>query len=169
MVLDWLVQSGVVICAWDLVIQNVVAMSELFLKMVSLGRACRAKHKRDQGVSKMGVSGGAHGLANGPHLAMKKTGISLIHRFWRRQHVAPARGGWYALLTGLVVLCSWRERKKGCVFICFNYFLGESLGWGLHCDKHWQYRSHICARRRYNCSKMGVKNCWIYVKDGDFR
>ena len=43
---------------------------------VAFEGARRAKHKRDQGVSKMRVSGGAHGLANGPHLAMKKTDIT---------------------------------------------------------------------------------------------
>ena len=63
------------------------------MKRVPFERTRRAKHKRDQGVSKMGVSGGAHGLANGPHLAMKKTGISRFHRFERRQYVAPAQGG----------------------------------------------------------------------------
>ena len=88
-----MVQGGVVIGSWDVIVQGVVARLELVLKGWRSKEARRAKHKRDQGVSKMRVSGGAHGLANGPHLAMKKAGISLIHRFRRRQYVAPTRGG----------------------------------------------------------------------------
>ena len=79
--------------ALDSVVHDVVGREEWVLKRVPFERTRRAKHKRDQGVSKMGVSGGAHGLANGPHLAMKKTGISRFHRFERRQYVAPAQGG----------------------------------------------------------------------------
>ena len=88
-----MVQGGMVIGSWDVIVQGVVARLAVVVKGWHSKKARRAKHKRDQGVSKMRVSGGAHGLANGPHLAMKKTDISLIHRFRRRQYVAPAQGG----------------------------------------------------------------------------
>ena len=36
-----------------------------------------AKHNKNQDVSKMRGSGDAHGLANGPHPAVKQTGFGL--------------------------------------------------------------------------------------------
>ena len=88
-----MVQSGMVIGALDCHCSRCCCDVGVGFGRVAFEGARRAKHKRDQGVSKMGVSGGAHGLANGPHLAMKKAAISLIHRFRRRQYVAPAHGG----------------------------------------------------------------------------
>ena len=67
--------------ALDSVVHDVVGREEWVWRRVPFERTRRAKHKRDQGVSKMGVSGDAHGLANGPHPAVKTTVIGLNHRF----------------------------------------------------------------------------------------
>ena len=88
-----LVQGGVMIGALEFYYSRCCFDVGVGFGRVAFEGAREAKHKRDQGVSKMRVSGGTHGLANGPHLAMKKAVISLIHRCRRRQYVAPARGG----------------------------------------------------------------------------